>query len=267
MAGRDPRPDELAAADLVANALGGRWQTRDGESDPDGMYDFDVILPDGRCIALEITSASDGAVIALSDAALVREGKQRHWPAPGLANDWIVTLPQSLVRVADMMRAMLQILKTFEEHDHHNVDHPINYDYINPRSDLPAPVVEAARRMVELGVTRVLVLAPRIRDVAEMIIAIGSGAVADPDAVNRLVIERAQPKRKKLAMASADERHLFVWLDGTQPAAALAAAKLAPPSAPDIPSEIDVIWLATPPLAAPEKLWRARKPAGWEVLR
>jgi hypothetical protein len=35
----------------------------------------------------------------------------------------------------------------------------------------------------------------------------------------------------------------------------------------DIPSEVDVVWLATPPLATPEKLWRARQSAGWEVLR
>ena len=63
------------------------------------------------------------------------------------------------------------------------------------------------------------------------------------------------------------ECHLFVWLDGTQPGAELAVAKMPPPPAPEIPSEIDVVWLATPPLATPEKLWRARPSAGWEVLR
>ena len=50
----------MAAADVVAGALGGCWKSRDGEGDPPGMHDFDVILPDGRWIALEVTSAIDG---------------------------------------------------------------------------------------------------------------------------------------------------------------------------------------------------------------
>jgi hypothetical protein len=259
----------LAAADVVAEALGGRWELRDGEGDPPGMHDFDVILPDGRCIALEVTSAIDGAVVALSDAAFGREGRQQRWRARDLANDWIVTIPQRPVRVAEMMSAMLPILEVFEEHGHADVDPHINYAYVSPRSKMPAAVVEAARRMVELGITRARVLAPRAEGDAEMFVTISGGFAGDPGAVNRLVAERAEPKREKLARAKADsasECHLFVWLDGTQPGAELAVAKMPPPPAPEIPSEIDVVWLATPPLTTPEKLWRARQSAGWEVL-
>ncbi len=115
------------------------------------MHDFDVILPDGRCVALEVTSAIDGVVVALSDAAFGREGRQQRWPAPDLANDWIVTIPQRPVRVAEMMSAMLPILEIFEEHEHADVDPHINYAYVSPRSEMPTAVVEAARRMVELG--------------------------------------------------------------------------------------------------------------------
>jgi len=270
MAGREPAPEELAAADIIADALGARWESRDGEGDPPGMHDFDVILPDGRCVALEVTSAIDGAVVALSDAAFGREGRQQRWPAPGLANDWIVTIPQRSVRVAEMMSAMLLILEVFEEHEHADVDPHINYVYVSPRSDMPAPVVGAARRMVGLGVTRARVLAPRTDGEAEMFVTITGGFAGDPDAINRLVAERAEPKREKLARATADsasECHLFVWLDGTQPGAELAVATMPPPAAPEIPSEVDVVWLATPPLATPEKLWRARRSAGWEVVR
>ncbi|HYB27956.1 MAG TPA: hypothetical protein VEF89_15165 [Solirubrobacteraceae bacterium] len=270
MAGREPAPEELAAADVVADAVGGHWESRDGEGDPPGMHDFDVILPDGRCIALEVTSAIDGAVVALSDAAFGREGRQQRWPAPALTNDWIVTIPQRRVRVADMMSAMLPILEVFEEHGHADVDPHVNYAYVSPRSEMPAAVVEAARRMVELGVTRARVLAPRAEGDAEMFVTISGGFTGDPGAVNRLVAERAEPKREKLARAKADsasECHLFVWLDGTQPGAELAVAKMPPPPAPEIPSEVDVVWLTTPPLATPEKLWRARQSEGWEVLR
>ncbi len=270
MAGREPAREELAAANVVAGALCGRWESRDGEGDPPGMHDFDVILPDGRRIALEVTSAIDAAAVALSDAAFGREGRQQRWPAPGLVNDWIVTIPQRPVRVAEMMSAMLPILEVFEEHGHADVDPHINYAYVRPRSEMPAAVVEAARRMVELGVTRARVLAPRADGDAEMFVTISGGFAGDPGAINRLVAERAEPKRDKLARAkanSASECHLFVWVDGTQPGAELAVAKIPPPPAPEIPSEIDVVWLATPPLATPDKLWRAQHSAGWEVLR
>jgi hypothetical protein len=234
MAGRGPAREELAAADVVAGALGGHWESRDGARDPPGMHDFDVMLPDGRCIALEVTSAIDGAVVALSDAAFGTEARPQRWPAPRLANDWIVTIPQRRVRVAEMMSAMLAILEAFEEHGHADVDPHVNYAYVSPRSEMPAPVVEAARRLVELRVNRARALAPPMDGDAEMFITISRGIAADPG--NRLVVERAEPKRKKLARASADEGHLFVWLDKTQPGAELAVAKMPPPPAPQIPS-------------------------------
>ena len=43
MAGREPAPEELAAAEVVAAVLGARWELRDGQGDPPGMHDFDVI--------------------------------------------------------------------------------------------------------------------------------------------------------------------------------------------------------------------------------
>ena len=180
-----------------------------------------------------------------------------------------MTIPQRAVRVAEMMSAMLPIVEAFEVHGHADVDPHIDHAYVSPRSEMPATVVEAARQMVKLGVARARVLAPRAEGDAEMFVTISGGFAGDPGAVSRLVAERAEPKREKLARAkagSASECHLFVWLDGTQPGAELAVTQMPPPPAPEIPSEVDVVWLATPPLAAPEKLWRARQSAGSEVL-
>jgi hypothetical protein len=58
----------------------------------------------------------------------------------------------------------------------------------------------------------------------------------------------------------------LIWLDWTQPGAELAVATMPPPLRPDIRLEVDVVWLATPPLATPEKLWSAAV-GGLEVLR
>jgi hypothetical protein len=267
MAGREPTAEEVAAADIVVGLLGGSWESRDGEGAPDGMHDFDVQLPDGRCIALEITSAIDGPSVALSAAAFGREGREQRWPAPLLANDWLVVIEQRPIRITTMMSAMLPVLEVFERHEQTDVDPGINYDYVSPRSDMPPAVVDAAREMVRLGVTRVRVLGPRAEGDAQMLITITGGFAAEPGNVNQLIAERAEPKREKLGVAKASESHLFVWLDGTQPEAELAMATLPPPPPPTIPPEIDVVWLATPPLAAPQRLWRARRSGTWEVLR
>ena len=163
---------------------------------------------------------------------LSEEGAAAAMARPRPGERLIVTTPQRPVRVAEMMSAMLPILEVFEEHGHADVDPHINYAYVRPRSEMPAAVVEAARRMVELGVTRARMLAPRADGDAEMFVTISGRFAGDPGAINRLVAERAEPKRDKLARAkanSASECHLFVWVDGTQPGAELAVAKLRHP--------------------------------------
>lgn len=270
MAGQDPTPSELAAVEIVAGVLGGSCVSCDGKDEPDGMHDFDVNLPDDRCIALEVTGAIDEATVRLSEAAFGKEGRARSWPAPGLANDWLVVIPPRLVKVNRLMREMLSIVTLFEREGIARVDTTVNPAYRRPAQSTPAEVVEAKLRMFRSGVIEARVLWPRPGPEAQMFIAIRGGGTgtANADQVNQLIVERAAPKRNKLARAAAAERHLFVWLDGTQPDAELAVATLAPPStAPAVPSEIDVVWLATPPLSYPERLWRVRPPGPWEVLR
>ena len=201
MAGREPAPEELAAANIVADALGGRWELRDGEGDPPGMHDFDVIFPDGRCIALEGHERNRrGSRRALGCSFRKRRATAalaRSRPGERLDRDD----PAAPGPCRQMMSAMLPILEVFEEHGHADVDPHINYAYVSPRSEMPAAVVEAARRMAELGVTRARVLAPRAEGDAEMFVTISGGFVGDPGAVNLLVAERAEPKREKLARA------------------------------------------------------------------
>jgi hypothetical protein len=117
------------------------------------------------------------------------------------------------------------------------------------------------------GVTEARVLWPRPALEAQLFVTITGGFTADIGRVNDLIIERASPKLEKLVRAEAAERHLFVWLDGTQPEAELAVALGPPPAtAPAVPSRIDVVWLATPPLTEPQRLWRVRPPNRWQVL-
>lgn len=74
MSGRELTPAEKAAGEMVAEALGGSAISRDGER---GSHDFDIELPDGRTIALEVTAAADGGLVAVHAS---RSGNE--WPAP-----------------------------------------------------------------------------------------------------------------------------------------------------------------------------------------
>jgi hypothetical protein len=91
-----------------------------------------------------------------------------------------------------------------------------------------------------------------------------NGFTGDPGRLNDLVAERAGAKLKKLRKASADERHLMVWMDGSEPAVEICISKVGPPlTAPEIPSGIDVVWITNPGV---EKVWRLKPPGGWKVL-
>jgi hypothetical protein len=49
---------ENAAAEIVASVLMGKADCRDDAGAPSATHDFDVMLPDGTVVALEITTAA-----------------------------------------------------------------------------------------------------------------------------------------------------------------------------------------------------------------
>jgi hypothetical protein len=237
------------------------------------MHDFDVNLPDGRCIALEVTGAINEQAVRLSEAAYGTEGRERRWPGPGLANDWLIVIPQRPIRIARLMREMVPMLTLLEREGLTRVDTSVNPAYRSPAPGTSPEVVEATLQVFNSGVTEARVLWPRLALEAQLFVTITGGFTADIGRVNDLIIERAEPKLEKIVRAEAAEaaeaaeRHLFVWLDGTQPEAELAVALGPPPAtARAVPSRIDVVWLATPPLTEPQRLWRVRPPNRWQGL-
>jgi hypothetical protein len=268
MAGREPSESELAAATIVADDLGGMWVSRDGAAASDGMHDFDVELPDGRRVALEVTGAINEQAVRLSEAAYGTEGRERRWPAEGLANDWLVVIPPRPVKVARLMHDMVPILTLFEREGLTQVNTSFNPAYRRSAPGTPPAVIEATLRVFKMGVLETRVLWPRPEAQAQLFVTVRGGFSADIERVNDLVVQRAESKIEKLTRAEAAERHLFVWLDGTQPEAELAVATGPPPTtAPHLSPVVDVVWLATPPLTDPQRLWRVRPPGDWQVLR
>jgi hypothetical protein len=88
MADTSLRPEERIAGDILARQLGGIMSPRDVPGAPEGTHEFDVELPSGRRIAVEVTAATDGAMEALHGAAF-----GQRWDAPTLAHDWWLVLP------------------------------------------------------------------------------------------------------------------------------------------------------------------------------
>jgi hypothetical protein len=164
---------------------------------------------------------------------------------------------------------MRPILKVFEEHDTQQIDTRIDPAYAPLPPGTPPEVIEARLQMLNLRVKAAHDMGPPQRSEAEIFVsAFSMGVMADIDKVNDLVVERAKPKVAKLVKAEADEKHLFVWLDGTQPQAELATAMGPPPSSPpDVSPEIDVVWLATHPVNDAKLVWQVRPPGGWEALK
>jgi hypothetical protein len=127
---------------------------------------------------------------------------------------------------------------------------------------------DAMLKMFDLGVYALRQWSePAAGEPGELFPSISEGVGSDAGQLNALVVERAETKVDKLRATDADERHLFVWVDSSHPAAEMAFSLLAPPPAPTIPEGIDVVWLAEP-ISWPGgvRIWRLEPPGQWEVI-
>lgn len=72
-------------------------------------------------------------------------------------------------------------------------------------------------------------------------------------------------KAEKLAASTADERHLFVWVETSQLAAIAAMGTgVLPTRAPALPEAIDVVWLATG--YEHPRVWQYDRRIGWSNM-
>jgi hypothetical protein len=255
---------ELHAAAVVAEQLGGTEEMRDGVDAPDGMHDFDINLPDGRSVALEVTAIADPDVVGFHNLM-----GDTTWIAPGLRTDWWVGLPEPApgrpaMRVKRQKPTIVSVLRTLEAHEISALEGWT----LEPSAPLPCgtppAVLEAITTLSQIGVLFVRSTGRRPDDAARLLFTSHGSATSNPGQLNDLVTERVQAKHEKLAAAEASERHLFIWLTDSYPDAEMAFSMLAPPMPPAIPAVLDVIWLAT--WAWPIRLWRLRPPGGWEVI-
>jgi hypothetical protein len=251
MAARAGEWDEEAhAAEIVRAVLGGRADPRDPGGGPIPVHDFDVYLDDGRVIAVEVTRYNDEAQVE-QQAAAARDDPRY----PSLRYHWHVGMGPRY-NVKTVRREAPDLLASLEAR---------SFDMV-PNVNDPAWNRDAAfESLRKLGVRLVYRLgaADGVGGGLDMGPAPLAGATAADVLVD--VAERVawrKGKAAKLSAAQADEGHLFVWVETSQTAAMAAMRSgMMPKRSPDLPADIDAVWLATG--VHPPEVWQYDGRHGW----
>ena len=258
---------EAAAGRLVAEILGGRAEPRDVPGAPPATVDFDIALPNGSVLALEVTTAADPDTVAEIAAAFGRE-----WRFSELRNDWMIGIGADRggepAPIRKLMAEMLPLLVLLESLGQTEIEVRYSPRFRARPAQTPKALHEARIKMFDLGVRQARTWGtPAPGESAQILPTISGGTTSNPGKLNRLVSQCADRKVTKLLAASADERHLFIWIDTSHADAELAFATLPPPESPALPHGIDVVWLAGP-TGWPNKVrvWRTHPNGHWTVL-
>jgi hypothetical protein len=221
------RRDEPNAAQIVRDRTGGSTTPRDVPGAPSRTHDFDLRLPDGKLIALEITSNTDPVYRSLFEE--IR--KQGMWPCPAL--------PCSLYLLIDRDTHIRTLRERAEELLVSEPAMQTAAEWFHPEewSLLYKLGVRAVRKLPEL-IPSQIVCEPDDFDLRTLDHQDGHALAAD-------VEQLARQDADKLGTAVADERHLFVWIDFFQKDAMadLRSGGL-PLIRPALPPEVDVLWVA-----------------------
>jgi hypothetical protein len=273
VAGREMRPDEVEAAEVVARLLGGVATALDVDGAPDMTPDFDVALSNGLHVALEITSSRDEAVIGLVNAAL-----SKTWEADGLAQDWQVSIPQATGRerrrVDRLVKNILPELAVLERNGVDDVLNPSAWPTPTARSELNnAEARTASVAIAKLGAVLVRPSGhPDPPRTSRLLFTVQGGVSPDVGAVNDLVVAAVQANYRKLAVAKADERHFFLWVHASMADLEFAVFQgRLPDTVPSIPTGINTVWVANRGVirlgeVGVQNLWRLDNSTGWQAL-
>src|SRR4051794_13809251 len=208
------------------------------------MRDLDVVLDGGGFIAVEVTSLKHSTYRSFMAHGVTR-------PAPRLSGTWVVDVDHRI----DTRPFWTEAERLFESVE------ALGWTAIEltPRGREPEP--DAVVRLRRLGVRQanlvrgispggIGVMDPNFSTVGPVDVSAG---IAD-------LLTKEDNRRKLAAADGAAERHLFVWAEMLHLAgAAMEVSTLLPDERPELPAEIDVVWVARElwirPLDA-DRLWR-----------
>ena len=203
-------------------------------------HDYDIELPDGTVIALEITQHVAESVIETDNLIA-----KHHWGFECLRRDWFVDVVAG-VRVQELHAYLPKLLKQLED------------ARVERRAFSHSDIRAGQQELAALGV-----LSCRSYESHEPVARVQVDQLtADPShngeaTLESMVQNLAQKKASTLGNACAlTERHLLIWLDHTNldGRSAMERGEL-PSRIPALPAEVDVVWLAL----------SVRQPVLWRV--
>jgi hypothetical protein len=266
--------EKAAKAALEAILPGAKLTYKDQQSS--GEYDFDLLYPDGHLAAVEITISADQMQMQTA-AAIHSKKKSPVIAASRCKKTWMIT-PMRNANINAIREGADERLAVLEDT---GVD------------QFSAFEVYESKQIKEAGLDSILgdrVVPQCVESLCDDLLLQDGGVIssgAPPKILLRFPIyggtvgpERAieagkaeawkEDNRKKLAAAATNERHLVTFIHVTNGLAWTALTDCDPPrSLPELPPEIDHIWLlgdfggrATTRFIA----WRASKTAPWYKL-
>lgn len=233
------RRDEAYAAVVIEHALHARVEPRDVPGASRGTVDGEILYPDGRTAALEITSVE----ASTNHHLRARIDRMRPAPAPGRLM-WTIR-PNTVAELERLVSIHESVIDICEQHGVRDPE-DLPHDVIAADADLLWLAWEGfLGRMSGHAVER----SPRVWWMYPIETAVFSSE-ADEIAAGvaaALQVEPCLSHVAKLLRDPHDERHLFLIVGSTGLSSAAAFALIEPetiPSVdPDMPDGIDHLWL------------------------
>ncbi len=265
--GLQPWDEESDAAELVRSKLGASVVRR---VDPGGggeqLHDFDVELPDGDVIAVEVTRDT-----VPSHRRVLAEVDRRNWQFRDLRFDWVVDMisPYDVRSVHGKVASPLVALEAVGV-DSALLRHPNALEDAPTADELPeGPARQAGAELYALRARLVYRLSEAETGGGVVIMSEASKASSTAPSVVVELIERhaaLDDNLRKLSRAkAASERHLFVWIENSsQQAVATMAFGFLPERPPKLPDCVDAAWAVTAYVQA--RVWQYHRRHGWRDL-
>jgi hypothetical protein len=228
---------EWAAARVVTNVLGGTFAIHD--TGGTAQYDVRISTPDDRTIALEETSYGSDDWKRTKARIFAEQGKGQH-AGENLRHRWWVVVREGadIKFMQPDLRAVLESLEAKGLREATN-----RYDGVDET------LHHAASVLAGLGVNGVQVLqdAP-LDDEPRILLSPSKEWSGDSQSLTAAIsaVFDKRDNQPKLAVADADERHLYVRIEDDAAAAILSTGRWPPPPCPPDPEGvIDVLWVAS----------------------
>jgi hypothetical protein len=265
-----PKEDlEREAAWTLAALLSGRPERRDLAGGPDATHDFDVHLPEGRVVALEVTSSTVPEVVEMWDAILVRD-----WSFPELDRSWSLSLTAAArgqvgARIDRFYKRGPVLLRTLGPEVRWSAGDLLG----GPLPHLSSTARQALADLRALGVRHANPVDTMTGGVPLIVLGVsGPAGWVEGNPVNNAVGRAITENEAKLAAADSDERHLFLWVDSTDsPCEAAMATFTLPSDAVDLGGVVDHAWVALWMRSQSTEsnihsMWHVRRRGHWELV-